>query len=294
MPRRRTLLPRPRLVRLAAFAALATMAFVLARAGAAGPSAVDYRLKAQLVTEIDSNAERKEGAERSVDGATRLLARGSLTWRIAREHVLQTRLDLGAKVFFRLRDEDLFVTSGSLLYGWSPRPWLTLSVDGGLKDRHERIGETDYLQSFGGGALRFTLSRYFDLRLRAGYQRFEFRPDDFSFGYRGDDYSLELAAFPARRMRLSASYSFSRRDYRAPLFVADDGLAKSYVSQGILTVFPCAPPPIGTGAPSRNERSMARQTSIVANTSSSPISALPVPRIALMKPGIRSPFSIPG
>ena len=188
----------------------------IARAGT-----LDYRLKLQVAAEVDTNAERKEGNERKTDGATRFLARGSVTWRPAEHHVLQTRIDVGAKVFFRLNDEDLLVTSANLAYSFSAADWLSLGVDGGLKDRHERSSETDYLQSSGGGSLRLVLSRYFDLRVRAGYQRFEFRPDDMSFGYKGDDYSLELTAFPARRMRLSASYSIGRRGYRAPVFVAN-------------------------------------------------------------------------
>ena len=180
---------------------------------------LDYRARLQVAAELDTNAERKEGNERRTDGDLRLWGSGSLTWRPGEDHVVSARLDVGAKVFFQANDEDLFVTSGNLGYFYSPADWLSLGADAAVKDRRERSSATDYLQGGGGGSLRLRLASRLDLRLRAGYGRFTFRPDDTNFGYRGDDYSLELTAFLARRMRLAASYSFARRGYEALTFV---------------------------------------------------------------------------
>ena len=182
----------------------------------------DWRLKAQLAFEVDTNAERKEGrAPGAVDGDTRLLLRGSLAWRFAERHALSLRVDLGGKVFFQARDEDLFISSATLGYDFRAHDRVSFDVDATIKDRHERVDETAYLNAAGGGAVRFVLASKLDLRLRAGYARFLFRADDASFGYRGDDYALTLVAYPARRVRLSASYGFARRAYDAKVFLPD-------------------------------------------------------------------------
>lgn len=183
---------------------------------------LDWRLKAQLAFEVDTNAERKEGrAPSTVDGDTRILLRGSLGWRFADRHALSLRADFGGKVFFQANDEDLFIASAGLGYELRLHERVHLSVDGAIKDRRERVAETAYLNGLGGGGLRLVLTSWLDLRLRAAYSRFVFRADDASFGYRGDDYMLSLVAYPARRMRLSATYGFARRAYGAAVFLPD-------------------------------------------------------------------------
>jgi hypothetical protein len=191
---------------------------------------VDGRARAAISTELDTNAERKEGESRRIDGATRFLARGMLAARPSSNQSIYARLDVGAKVFFRARSEDLFVTSGSLGYDVRFNERVALMLDGSVKDRRERVDETAYTLGAGGGGLRFTLSRWADLRVRAGYSRFVFRVDDVGFGHHGDDYSGELAFFPARRIRLAAVYSYARRGYRSNVFVADPA-----APQGILS-----------------------------------------------------------
>ena len=76
---------------------------------------LDYRLKVQVVSEVDTNADRREGHDGKTDGASRYLLRGSLTHTPDPSNVIHVRLDLGGKMFFEQSAEDLFVSSGTLV-----------------------------------------------------------------------------------------------------------------------------------------------------------------------------------
>jgi hypothetical protein len=183
--------------------------------GAMAHADLDYRLKVAAISEVDTNADRREGETGRTDGATRVLVRGSLAHRPDAQNLIYLRLDVGTKMFFHASEDDLFVTSASVAFQHRFSDHVSLVIDGLVKDRRERVSETDYFLGQGGGALLFRLSRELSLRARVGYGGFVFKPDDFDFGYQGDDYLLELTARPSPRLRLSASYDFARRAYRS-------------------------------------------------------------------------------
>jgi len=194
------------------------LAIVLLSASGAARADLDYRIKVQAGAEVDTNAERKEGAQGGrTDGVTRLLLRGSVSHRPADRTFVDARLDFASKLFYSAASEDLFITAAALVLQHRVGD-LTVGVDAFAKDRWERIADTAYFLAQGGASLRWAPGSRLSLHMRAGYGGFTFKPDDLSFGYQGDEYSVALTARPAARLRLAASYSFGRRSYRSFIF----------------------------------------------------------------------------
>jgi hypothetical protein len=185
---------------------------------------IDYRLKVQAGSEVDTNAERKEGAQAGrTDGVTRVLLRGAVAHRPDSRTLLSARIDVASKLFYHAATEDVFIAGARLYAEHRLSSSFMLAVDGTVKDRRERVSETAYFLGQGGASLGLGLRRGLHLRLRAGYGGFVFRADDPSFGYQGDDYSASLHAAVSRRLRLAGTYAFARRSYLSYVYREEPG-----------------------------------------------------------------------
>lgn len=171
-----------------------------------------YRIKFQLGSEYDTNTNRQEGGEGQKDGLTRFHVNSRILYFPDRRTSFNAAYQLGGRVHFKQAPEDVLVNVGSLMVRHRFARRANFGFEVFIKDRTERIGDTDYLTANGGAFMEFGLARSVWMRLRIGYGGFNYKPDG-RFDYMEDRYSMDFLFYPLRRLRLTAGYSLSRRHF---------------------------------------------------------------------------------
>ncbi|QRN95634.1 hypothetical protein JRI60_42360 [Archangium violaceum] len=185
----------------------------LALAGGAHAADLEGALRVTGRTLLDGNAPRDFSKGRLGSGAAdlvfSLLASGEGRYTADRWQLVG-RYDGGGRKYLTFSDEDVLVQAAALEGSVALGTSLGLGVEGRAKDR--RGGSRDYSDLMASAFVEYAPDARLALRLRAGAQRFLYRPD-FAASFGGPAVGF-LARFRIdRRHALSASGEYGSRRY---------------------------------------------------------------------------------
>ncbi len=160
----------------------------------------------------DSNATRVPEDQGAVaDGALQLVGGLDGVFR-AGDHGLGLELDAGGKLFLEQRGQDQVVVRGGATDALRVGERLVLVGELSAKDKTLRSGDRDYTDL--GASAGADLGPFAGVRprLRAGFRRFVYKPDD-RFTSHGPYASAALVAAPFRRHQAIVGYELAYRTY---------------------------------------------------------------------------------
>ncbi len=179
----------------------------------AAAAEMEGRLRLEVGQEYDTNAQRVYG-EHQADWLERFVldGRGGLR---SGAHWLEAAAQLGGKVFFQERPEDLLAVRISGTWNWAARPRLSLGADVGYSDNFMRVHDRDWRQWEGRALLSLRLAEWLCLEGWGGGRWFVFKPDDYQ------QYQMKLSHVgPLAGVRLLA---LGGPEMRAELFYEVQG-----------------------------------------------------------------------
>ncbi len=194
---------------LAALAVLATCA----PARAATQPALQFEGRLTAGPSYDTNVRRRSsGTGVLADEGLFLLGAADLLWRPADGHATTLSWDAGGRVFDEVGAEDqlvqLLAAGHAMRIGQS---WVA-SAELRRKDQALRSGERDSADTSGYVALELQATDWLAPRVRAGFRRFDWWPDD-TWSGSGPWGGVSVQLRPARRHTATAGWDVHLRDY---------------------------------------------------------------------------------
>ena len=195
---------------------LLALAFVLALAAPAAAQerrALEWEGRLTLGPGWDTNVQRRSAGPGVVaDGTLFLLGGADLRWRQGEGHLTTLSWDGGSRVFAENGGEDqlahLLAASHALQLG---EAWVA-GAELRRRDQLLRDGERDAAETAGNLFVAWDAHQLFAPRLRAGWRRFDWWPDERWSG-EGPWAGITVQARPWRRHVASAGYEAHLRDH---------------------------------------------------------------------------------